>query len=437
MKNRSNELLRICYFGTYSMEEGYPRNRVIIEGLRKNRVEIIECHDDLWRDTSEKIEGISAGHAKTISRILLVYVRLIKKFMKVGHYNTIIVGYAGHIDIFLAKILNLFRRKPIIFDAFLSLYDTAVLDRKIVAPGSFKARLLYLLDRWACKMADVVLLDTQAHIDYFVREFRLPRDKFFAVPVGSALSVIPSQEGIPNSSPPPILLPQVGEEKGGGGEKRDFLFQVLYFGSYIPLHGVDVILKAAKILQDSTPPLNPLPQGEGKKGGEPISPPLMGGGQGEGDTRIVFTMVGTGQLLLEMKQLASDLGLKNVNFVDRFVGEEELTRYIREADICLGIFGQTDKAMRVIPCKVYNCLAMGKPLITGMTPATEGVLTHMENAFLCKLGDPEDLARAILMLKNDEILSEKIGRNGQECFLNNFSLEAIGKRVQEVIESVA
>jgi len=33
------EELRICYFGTYSMEEGYPRNRVIIEGLRKNGVD--------------------------------------------------------------------------------------------------------------------------------------------------------------------------------------------------------------------------------------------------------------------------------------------------------------------------------------------------------------------------------------------------------------
>src|SRR3972149_6531868 len=151
--------MRVCYFGTYTMEEGYPRNRVIIEGLRKNGVEVIECHAELWKGTPEKLEGIKDWFSvfKQSARILRTYLKLINQYRRVGNYDALIIGYAGHIDISLAKSLNLFRKKPLIFDAFLSLYDTAVMDRKIVSQNSLKAKLLWRVDRWACRVADAVL----------------------------------------------------------------------------------------------------------------------------------------------------------------------------------------------------------------------------------------------------------------------------------------
>jgi glycosyltransferase involved in cell wall biosynthesis len=387
-------VLRVCYFGTYSMQEGYPRNRVIIEGLRRNGVEVFECHEDFWNDTSQKLKGVTAGGdlLRTISRLLITYVKLIYKFIHAGYYDVLIVGYAGHIDVFLAKVLNLFKRKPIIFDAFLSLYDTAVMDRQIVRAGTVKAKLLKVIDTWSCRIADAVLLDTKAHVDYFVKEFGLPTGKFYAVPVGSALA-----EQIPLN--PPFSKGETSFSpfsKGGVGG-----FEILYFGSYIPLHGVDVIIKAAKILQN--------------------------------EKDIVFTLIGKGQLLPSMKQLASELGLKNINFIDRFVEEKELVKYIQRADICLGIFGQTEKALRVIPCKVYNCLQMGKPLITGRTEAAEGILFDRKNALLSVPGDPGDLAKNILELKHDSALRERIANNGTRYFSDNFSYDAIGKKVVDVI----
>ena len=380
--------MRVCYFGTYSLEEGYPRNRVIIEGLRRNGIDVVECHLDLWEGTSEKLAGIQDVFSiiKKLLGISKVYLRLIRKYMSIGNYDVLIVGYAGHIDIFIAKFLNLFKRKPLIFDVFLSLYDTAVVDRKIVSAGSFKAKLLHLIDRWSCMTADAVLLDTPAHIDYFVKEFRLPAGKFHAIPVGSSLMM--------NG------LNQIHTDHGNK-------FNVLYFGSYIPLHGVDVILKTARILQD-------------KENGT-----------------VVFTLVGTGQLLSEMKALAARLGLNNVSFIDRFVKEDELAGFISNADICLGIFGKSDKALRVIPCKVYNCLAAGKPLITAKTLATDGVLTHNENVYFCNSGDPESLAKAVLALRANDSLRNKIAQNGMKYFDKNFSTEAIGRKVAEIIKGVA
>ena len=361
---------------------------MIIEGLRRNGIDVVECHEDLWKGTSEKLAGIQDGFSiiKKLLRILQVYLKLIRKYWSIGYYDAIIVGYAGHIDVFLAKFLNIFRRKPLIFDAFLSLYDTAVVDRGIISPASVRAKLLHLIDRWSCRLADAVLLDTPAHIDYFVREFRLPAGKFHAIPVGSSLKM--------NE---PTRIQTVKDNK----------FNVLYFGSYRPLHGVDVILKAAKIIQDDI------------------------------GNDIVFNLAGTGQLLPEMKGLASKLELKNVTFIDRFVKEEELSGIIGNADVCLGIFGKSEKALRVIPCKVYNCLAIGKPLITARTLATDGVLTHNENVYFCNPGDPESLAEGVLALKNNDSLRNRIAQDGMKYFDKNFSTDSIGRKVAEIITGVA
>ncbi|MCC7202771.1 MAG: glycosyltransferase family 4 protein [Nitrospirae bacterium] len=380
--------MRVCYFGTYSLEEGYPRNRVIIEGLSKNGIDVVECHEDLWGGTSDKLAGIQDGFSiiTKLLRILQVYFRLIIKYRGIGKHDAIIVGYAGHIDIFLAKLLNLFKRKPLIFDVFLSIYDTAVVDRAIVPSGSVRAKLLHMTDAWSCWIADAVLLDTPAHIDYFVSEFSLPAGKFHAIPVGSSLPV---------------------NNTSGLSSSKNNKFTVLYFGSYIPLHGVDIILKAAGMLQETD------------------------------NGTVGFTLVGTGQLLPEMKGLATGLGLKNVTFIDRFVKESELAGLISNADICLGIFGKSDKALRVIPCKVYNCLAAGKPLITARTLATDSVLTHNKNVYFCDPGDPASLAKAVLALKDNESLRNKIAQNGMTYFNNNFSADAIGRKVAEIIQGIA
>ena len=164
--------MRVCYFGTYSKLDGYPRNRVIIKGLKKVGVEVEECHIDLWKDSPDKISGIGKGYRsfKKVFRIIKAQINLGYKFLKVKNYDAIIVGSIGHFEVFWAKLLNIFKRKPIVFDAFISLYDTIVNDRKLINPRSLLAKFLHWLDRYSCKLADIILLDTNANIDYFNRK---------------------------------------------------------------------------------------------------------------------------------------------------------------------------------------------------------------------------------------------------------------------------
>jgi glycosyltransferase involved in cell wall biosynthesis len=100
--------------------------------------------------------------------------------------------------------------------------------------------------------------------------------------------------------------------------------------------------------------------------------------------------------------------LTNVTFHER-VPYEELPLFISNADICIGIFGDTPKTQRVIPNKIYEYLAMHKPIITADTPAIRELLTDAKNVVLCKTADGEDLARKIRLLQdNHEIFGPKL-----------------------------
>jgi len=152
----------ICYFGDYDPE--YARNRVIIKGLKENGVEVIECND--------RARGVKK------------YLNLFKKFKSIkGKFNFVIVGYSdSRFPLILAKLLT---RKPVIWDAFYSIYDSYVFDRKLVKPKSLKAKYYWFMDWLNCKLADKILLDTNAHIDYFVKTFRIDRMKFVRVFIGA------------------------------------------------------------------------------------------------------------------------------------------------------------------------------------------------------------------------------------------------------------
>jgi glycosyltransferase involved in cell wall biosynthesis len=96
----------------------------------------------------------------------------------------------------------------------------------------------------------------------------------------------------------------------------------------------------------------------------------------------------------------------------------EIAQLIRDADICLGIFGETPKARRVWPLKNYCYMAVGRALVTSAAyglpqglPAVEGV------EFVAAGADGgRQLADAILRLADDPVLRQRLAREAADYF---------------------
>lgn len=348
--------MTICYFGIYKPD--YSRNRVLIKGLKENGVKVIECNTGL--------KGISK------------YFDLIKKHQKIrGKYDAMVVGFPGYQAVILARFLT---RKPIIFDAFFSLYDAMVLDRKTVKPRSFKAWYFWLLDWLSCSLADHVLLDTNVQIDFFNKIFNIKKEKFSRIFLGASDD---------------IFYPKTINNKND-------IFTVLFYGSSLPLQGVPYIIKAAKLLERSS---------------------------------IEFKLIGKeGKEKSKLIELAKKIKVNNINFIG-FLPEDSLLQAIAEADLCLGMFGDTDRAKRVICNKIYECAAMRKSIITADTPAIREFFDK-EDLYLVKISDAESLARGILELKNNANLCKKIANNGYNKFVKHGVPKVLGLELKKIIKSV-
>jgi glycosyltransferase involved in cell wall biosynthesis len=90
----------------------------------------------------------------------------------------------------------------------------------------------------------------------------------------------------------------------------------------------------------------------------------------------------------------------------------------------------------VIPNKVFDGLAMARPVITGDVPAVRDALRDREEIWLVPLADPPALAQAIQTLRHDTPLRDAVGRAGNAAFRRQFSIEAISERLSEVLGEV-
>ena len=350
--------MRLLYLA--GRELSYPRNDVILRALKKlGDVETIGLSN---RPNSLIISSIYVT-LKALPRLLL------------ENYDLIFVGFFGYLLIFPVSI---FSKKPIVFDAFISTFDTLSGDRNIIGPKSPSGRLAFRLDRGATQRASKVILDTPLHAEYFVETFNLSQEKVYSLPVGC------------NED---IFFPR--PKKNSRGFSR-----ILFYSSYMPLHGVESVVKAANLLQSE---------------------------------EIEFRIIGDGPRYKEVQRLVKESNTINIEF-KKPVPIKRLPFEIASADICLGgHFGLSSKAGRVIPGKIYQILAMAQPLIAGDTPANRDLLTHGESAHLSTPGDPEELADSIMRLHNDPLYRDRLASDGRSLYEKKCSESIIKRQIQDLI----
>ncbi len=345
-------------------EVDYTRNRVLLRALKKiGQVEAV----------------VETGAAKSlVLRSGRIGIRALPR-LAFGSYDLVFVGFYGHLLMLLSGTLC---RRPILFDAFVSTYDTLTADRQEYSPTSWIGQLSAWLDRTACHLADRVLVDTPGQERYFSSALAIPPGKLASLPVACDEEIFyPRQNTSGNHQP--VL--------------------VLSYSTYLPIHGVEIIVDAARLLRD-----------------EPVA----------------FKLIGNGPLYEKVIARSHEFGLQNITFSPP-LSLQDLAGEIAAADICLGgHFGTSDKAARVIPGKIYQMLAMQKPVIAANSYANQVLLKHMVSAYLCPAGDAPALANAIRALSTDPQLRTVLAKAGREAYEERGSEKIVAAGLQRLVSEL-
>ncbi|HEY1622944.1 MAG TPA: glycosyltransferase [Streptosporangiaceae bacterium] len=344
----------------------HPRIATIAEGLAARGFDVTECNIPLGLSTADRVDMLAkpwkAGGL--VARLAGRWLGLAARARRLGRPDVVVVGYLGHFDVHLARLLYPRRRRmPIVLDHLVSAAGTAK-DRRIGGSG-LKQRLLTLIDAAALRAADIVLVDTEEHLEIVPAKYR---SKAVVVHVGAPAPWHAAAHELSATAP-------------------DGPLKVVFYGLYTPLQGTPVIGGAL-----------------GRIAGAPVE----------------VTMIGRGQDEAETKRAAA--GNQSVRWLD-WVPAAELPALVAAHDVCLGIFGTGDKALRVVPNKVFQGAAAGCAVITSDTAPQRRVLG--DAAVLVPPGDPAALADALLRLANDREALLKLRHAARQLAAERFTPEQV------------
>ncbi|MGQ9645223.1 MAG: glycosyltransferase family 4 protein [Thermodesulfobacteriota bacterium] len=119
-------------------------------------------------------------------------------------------------------------------------------------------------------------------------------------------------------------------------------------------------------------------------------------------------VLGTGPHLSRYRQMVSNLGLKeHVTFLGQ-VPHERIFDYIGRADIAYS----DDWSVNGFPMKIFEYMAMGKPVVAESTVGIQELLIDDTNALLYR--NERELKEKIVALAQDARLRKEIGENGKK-----------------------
>lgn len=270
--------------------------------------------------------------------------------------------------------------RPLLIDPLISAYDKQVFEREKFSEDSGPAGRLLRQERRLFQHADSVLADTPEHARFFMQTLGVPREKLHVVYVGAEQALF-----TPDADARPINQP----------------LDILFYGSFIPLQGPQVVVEAARLYR-----------------GAPVR----------------WTLLGGGPLHAECKRRAQDL--PDVVF-ENWLPYPELPERIRRADILLGVFGSTPKAQRVIPNKVFQALACGKPVVTCAAPSYPAPISEVEGGMVfVAAGAPAALAEAVARLAALPLKLTQHGQASRALYERFFSVKHIQQQLADALSDL-
>lgn len=364
---------RILVFGAWDSGAGYPRADSLLQALRALQYDVAEWRVDLPYPGREKVRLAASpwlwpGYWLQLKRAQRRCCKNVAQAIAEFRPDAVLVPYPGHLIVHWARSVF---TGPIVLDLFLSAHDTVIEDRRMFRAKSIPAAILRRMDRRACEAANLVLLDTPDHANRIAELLELPRQRFGWVPITDAR--VP--ETVEPYTPPAADQP----------------LEVLFFGTGIPLHGLDVLIEAMRATE-----------------------------------RVRLTLVGG---TAKERRMARQLPPDKIDLRAEFVPLQELHVLLNRAHLVAGVFGTSEKAAGIVPFKVVHALAAGRPVITADTRAIRRMLRPGKDCIIVPPGDAGELAAALDRHAGRSTKLAEMAQHARDSFVARFSMASVQRRL--------
>lgn len=295
-------------------------------------------------------------------------------------------GLSSRVIMKFCEILN----KRVIFDFYISMYDTIVLDRKIMNPDDSKSIILRNLDRWGHTRYRSIYLNT-CEANRYRRLNNLEID--------DNTRIIP----LSIESRPFAKLPYFTSS-------YNKVFNMVWWGTYIPLHGLDKILDSCRILIKRHRNVH-----------------LYILGNNSNLSKEYKLIVENDELLKEKVTISDEYTFSNGKL---------LPLLTEKCDLAFGAFGDSEKARTVILNKAIEAVAMKIPVITQYSDAFEEFFYPGTTIFYTE-NNPESMANNIdsIMAMDRNSIIKRIDR-AYQVYEDNFSISASKKNFKSLLDEL-
>lgn len=186
-------------------------------------------------------------------------------------------------------------------------------------------------------------------------------------------------------------------------------FVVSYIGKYAPHRGLDTVVEALPDLLRQVP-----------------------------DARLlVVGAPGTSQYGEEIDTLVAELGIEDRVTFTGWVDFEEVPRYTAASDVCLVPHADTPHTRTTIPHKLFQYMAVEKPVVVTDVPPLERVVSESEAGIVVPSGDTGAMATSLTDLYDDPDRAERLGANGRRAVVDRYNWERDATRLRKMYESLA
>ncbi len=259
----------------------------------------------------------------------------------------------------------------------------------IVAVGAIRnpsvVKLLEWVERFAYQKASRIVPVTDSFKTYMLNK-GIEASKIVVVKNGVDLAQYTPLDGA-NS---------LAEDLGVRGK-----FVVSYFGTHGMAHHLETILHAARRLSHSK--------------------------------QIVFLMVGDGAERQALVQMRDKMALDNVMMLDQ-QPKSRMRELWALSSVSLVLLKKSDLFKTVIPSKIFESLAMAKPIILGVEGESAELIQAAQAGICIQPEQADELAARVLELSENSELCQQLGKNGRKYVIEHFDRTVLARKLTSVIE---